>query len=361
MENSKEEFNAVTALVPPRVLKSKLPATQEVEGFIEKSRQAIRDILHGREGRKLVVVVGPCSIHDPELAYEYAASLKSIAGSLQEELVIVMRVYLEKPRTIVGWKGLIYDPRLDGSCDLAAGLELARTILLKINQSGVPCATELLNPLTATYISDLLSWAVIGARTSESQIHREMASGLPMPIGFKNGTDGRIEVALNAMVAARHPHTFLGINPDGRIATVATPGNPDRHIVLRGGEAKTNYSPADVAYAAVLVASEGVARPIMIDCSHDNSRKDHRRQGIVCREVLKQVRNGQQAIMGLQLESNLFSGRQAWRKDAQLEYGISITDACISWKETEELLYEIADAVRSKCLRPPLSNVAAAK
>lgn len=339
-------------LISPNRARAKVPLTKEVTALVSKTRQAIRDILHGRDRRRLVVVVGPCSIHDPEAAYEYARTLKRVADAVHDQLVVVMRTYFEKPRTIVGWKGLIHDPHLDDSCDIATGLELARTILLKINQLGVPCGGELLSAITPQYIVDLLSWAVIGARTSESQIHREMASGLPVPVGFKNSTNGDIEVPLNAMISARHSHSFLGINSEGVLSVIKTCGNPDRHMILRGGEAKSNYGPADVAYAAVLAAGEGLARPIMIDCSHGNSRKEHTRQGEVCQEVLEQVVAGQQAIMGLLLESNLKTGKQVFRKGVKLAYGVSITDACIGWEETEELLYKTAEAVRRRDAKP---------
>jgi len=256
-----------------------------------------------------------------------------------------MRVYFEKPRTTVGWKGLINDPHLDGTCDIATGMELARTILLKINQCGIPCATELLDPVTPQYIADLISWTAIGARTTESQTHREMASGVSMPVGFKNGTEGSLQVAVNAMTAARTPHHFVGINADGQTSIIKTMGNPDRHIVLRGGGGKTNYDKEHVARAEAAVAGEGIARPIMIDCSHDNSHKDHRRQGLVAREVLRQFRDGRQSIMGLMLESNLHPGKQTWEQGKALAHGISITDACLGWEETQALLSELADMI----------------
>jgi 3-deoxy-7-phosphoheptulonate synthase len=295
----------------------------------------------------MLVVVGPCSIHDPDAAYDYARRLGPVARTLRDDLLIVMRTYFEKPRTTVGWKGLVNDPRLDGSCDVAAGLQLARTILRTINDLGVPCGSEVLDPITPQYISDLLSWASIGARTIESQTHRELASGLSMPVGFKNSTDGGLQGALHAMISARHPHTFLGIGTDGATAMVKTRGNPDRHVVLRGGAHGPNHAAEDVARAVELVAVEGVARAIMVDCSHDNSGKDHTRQAAVCREVLAQLRAGApNALMGLLLESNLHAGKQTWKPDAPLAYGVSITDACMGWTETEPLLYEIADAVR---------------
>jgi 3-deoxy-7-phosphoheptulonate synthase len=295
-----------------------------------------------------VVVVGPCSIHDPEAALDYARRLLEVAKATRDRLIVVMRTYFEKPRTTIGWKGLINDPHLDGSCDIATGLQLARTILLEINELGLPCGGEVLDPITPQYISDLLSWASIGARTIESQTHREMASGLSMPIGFKNSTDGGLQVALHAMISARHPHTFLGISADGATAMIKTGGNPDRHVVLRGGGSGPNYSPADVARAVEMVAGEGLARPVMIDCSHGNSNKDYTRQPAVCREVLSQLGATEGAIMGLLVESNLQPGRQDWVAGTDLRYGVSITDACIGWEETEKLLGEIAAAARTK-------------
>ncbi len=335
----------VTPLIPPRAVKAAQPLTEPVAALVLETRRAVRDILSGRDRKRLLVVVGPCSIHDPAVAYDYARRLKPVADRTRDHLVLVMRTYFEKPRTTVGWKGLINDPHLDGSCDIATGLQLARTILLEIGRLGVACGSEVLDPITPQYISDLLSWASIGARTIESQTHREMASGLSMPVGFKNSTDGGLQVALHAMISARHPHTFLGINADGATAMIKTAGNPDRHVVLRGGGRGPNHGPADVARAAELVAGEGVARPIMVDCSHDNSNKDHTLQGAVCRDVLRQLTDGQDAIMGLLIESNLQPGRQTWKGGTELAYGVSITDACIGWDETEPLLYEIADAV----------------
>ncbi|MEC4672187.1 MAG: 3-deoxy-7-phosphoheptulonate synthase [Nitrospirota bacterium] len=335
----------IKELITPRKIKEKLPLTEEAESLVIQTRQAIRDILHGRDRHRLLVVVGPCSIHDAETAYTYAKALKRVADATQDHLLIVMRTYFEKPRTTVGWKGLINDPHLDGTCDIGAGFELARTILLAINNLGIPCASELLDPVTPQYISDLLSWVAIGARTTESQTHREMASGLSMPVGFKNGTDGSLQVALNAMVAASQPHSFVGINIDGVTSTIKTNGNPDRHIVLRGGGGKANYGPEDIARALAGLGDEEVSRPIMVDSSHGNSEKDHTRQIPVAQSVLKQVCDGQEAIMGLLMESNLKPGKQTWAKGKKLEYGVSITDACLGWEETESLLYELAETI----------------
>lgn len=338
----------IRPLPSPRQIKTALPLSEQASSLVYETRQAIRNILHGQDRERLVIIVGPCSIHDPQAAYDYADRLKSLADTLKDRLLIVMRTYFEKPRTTVGWKGLINDPHLDGTCDIASGMELARTILLNINQRGLPCATELLDPISPQYIADLISWTAIGARTTESQTHREMASGVSMPVGFKNGTEGSLQVAVNAMIAARSPHHFVGINADGQTSIIKTLGNPDRHIVLRGGGGRTNYDPEHVAKAETAVAGEGIARPIMIDCSHDNSSKDYRRQGEVAREVLRQFREGRQSIMGLMLESNLNPGKQTWQQGKPLSYGVSITDGCLGWEETAALLTELADSLATR-------------
>jgi 3-deoxy-7-phosphoheptulonate synthase len=337
--------SAVEPLVSPRAVKAKLPPTSTTVELVSATRAAIRDLLHGRDARRLAVIVGPCSIHDPEAAFEYATRLASVANATRRELVVVMRTYFEKPRTTVGWKGLINDPHLDGTCDVGRGLELAREVLLGVNGLGVSCASELLDPITPQYVADLLVWAAIGARTTESQTHRELASGVSMPVGFKNGTDGSLQVAVDAMTSARHPHSFVGINADGMTCAVRTCGNADRHIVLRGGGGRPNHGAADVARVAALLEGQGIARPIMVDCSHGNSAKDHTRQALVCRDVLAQVRAGEGRIMGLLLESNLRPGRQDWQPGRRLERGVSITDACLGWEETEKLLFEIAETV----------------
>jgi 3-deoxy-7-phosphoheptulonate synthase len=339
-------------LITPRKVKEILPLTDSAESIVVKTRQSIQDILHGRDARRLLVVVGPCSIHDADAAYAYAERLKKVADATQDQLVIVMRTYFEKPRTTVGWKGLINDPMLDGSCDIAKGFQLARTILLSINNMGMPCGSEFLDPVTPQYISDLISWAAIGARTTESQTHREMASGLSMPVGFKNGTDGSLQIALNAMIAASQPHNFVGINVDGITSIIKTNGNPDRHVVLRGGGGQANYSPDHIARAVKGLAQEVTSRLIMVDCSHGNSEKDHTRQANVARSVLEQVKEGQESIMGLLMESHLNPGNQSWEKGKSLDYGVSITDACLGWDETETLLYEMA----SQLTQPTKAN-----
>ncbi len=348
MQERLENLNLseVRPLLPPKEAKTAIPVSSEAAEVVLRTRSALRDVLHGRDRTRLVVVVGPCSLHDPESSLEYAERLRRATAGSEGELVVVMRAYFEKPRTTVGWKGLINDPRLDGSCDIAEGLLLARRLLLRINEMGLPCATEMLDPVTPQYHADLISWAAVGARTTESQTHREMASGLSMPVGFKNGTDGGLKIALDAMISASHPHSFLGINADGITSVIKTQGNPDRHLVLRGGGGRSNYGPAEVAHAAQAV--EAIARGVMVDCSHDNSAKDHTRQGEVCRDVLAQFRGGQQGIMGLLIESNLLPGRQDWGEEAGLQYGVSITDACIGWDETEALLGEITEAVRMR-------------
>lgn len=343
-----QHVTEIKALPSPRAIKTQLPITDQAATLVVETREAIRKILHGEDRDRLLLIVGPCSIHDPEAAYEYAAKLKPAADALRDRFLIVMRTYFEKPRTTIGWKGLINDPHLNGTYDIATGVELARTILLKVNQMGLPCGTELLDPISPQYVADLISWAAIGARTTESQIHREMASGVSMPVGFKNGTEGSMQVAINAMISARAPHHFVGINADGQTAIIKTMGNPDRHIVLRGGGGKTNYEAEHVAKADTALADEGIARPIMIDCSHDNSKKDHTRQGVVAHEVLRQFREGRHSIMGLMLESNLNPGKQTWKEGVALQHGVSITDACLGWRETEQLLHDLAAAITPK-------------
>jgi len=332
-------------LPSPRLLRHDLPCPPETAARIRRAREAIRDVLHGRDSRRLVAVVGPCSIHDPAQAMEYALRLARLARDTRGQLVVIMRTYFEKPRTKVGWKGLINDPDLDGSCDGVRGLERARRLLLDINALGLTCAAEVLDPITAPYLEDLLSWACIGARTSESQIHRELASRLPMPVGFKNGTDGNLRTAQDALVAARHPHAFFGIDDDGAPALHRSPGNPDAHLVLRGGGGAPNYDPEVVALAATRARKLGLVRPVWVDCSHDNSNRSHLLQGSVCRHVLDQVRGGQRVIGGLMLESFLEAGSQPFTPGAELRRGVSITDGCIGWNETEELLLAAARAV----------------
>jgi 3-deoxy-7-phosphoheptulonate synthase len=330
-------------LVTPRQLEQEIPSSEPIRQMVWSSRNAVTAMLHGQDRHRLVVVVGPCSIHDPDAAIAYAEKLKALADATRDHLLIVMRTYFEKPRTVVGWKGLISDPHLDGSSDISTGLSLARKVLREITGRGVPCATEFLDTVVPHYLSDMVTWAAIGARTTESQVHRQMTSGLSMPVGFKNSTDGSLQNAINAVLSARHAHAFLGIDSDGRSAVVKTKGNQDVHIVLRGGASGPNYQRKSVAAAAEAILDHGLARGVMVDCSHDNSGKDHTKQARVFSEVVDNFASGQRAILGVMLESNLFPGRQTWMQGAPLRYGVSITDSCIGWEETERLLLSAAD------------------
>ena len=332
-------------LVAPVILQSDLPLTERATHTVQATRQRIKRILSG-EDQRLLVIVGPCSVHDLGAAEEYAGALVQIRERLQAKLEIVMRVYFEKPRTTIGWKGLINDPHLDGSYDINTGLRKARGLLLYLAERGLPAATELLDPVVPQYIADLISWTAIGARTTESQTHREMASGLSMPIGYKNGTDGSVTIAINAMEAASRPHHFLGINRQGHAAIVSTTGNPDGHLVLRGGGSGTNYHPEAIAAAAEALQKAGLPHRVMVDCSHGNSNKDYRRQAEVLEAVAGQVQQGGTAVMGVMLESHLVAGSQKIPADlSQLTYGQSITDACIDLDTTEALLEKLAAAV----------------
>jgi len=324
-------------LDPPDAVKGAIPLSQKAAATVVAGREAIRNVLRGRDNR-LAVFVGPCSVHDVRAATEYAERLATVADRVKDELLVIQRVYFEKPRTTVGWKGLINDPRLNGSADINEGLRVARQLLLDINELGMPCATEFLDPIVPQYTADLVAWAAVGARTTESQTHREMASGLSMPVGFKNSTDGDLQIAIDAMVAARHPHSFLGIDPTGRTAIVRTSGNPDVHAVLRGGRKATNYSAASIAHARAALNASAERRLIVVDCSHGNSDKDFRRQPLVFAELLKQVVAGETAILGAMLESNLCEGNQTLTDVANLRYGVSVTDGCIGWAETERIL-----------------------
>jgi 3-deoxy-7-phosphoheptulonate synthase len=347
LESETDAAAETTALPTPQSLNEQLPASTEVSKHIARTRCALRDILHGADPRR-VAIVGPCSLHDPAAALEYARALHKIARETSKQLLIVMRTYFEKPRTCVGWKGLLKDPYLDGSGDLGAGLHTVRRLLLDINEIGLPCAAELLDPLASAYFSDLLSWAVIGARTVESQTHRELASALPMPVGLKNDTRGGIERAVHGMLAAQEPHSFLGLGAAGAPSHVQSRGNRDLCLVLRGGDGGTNHGAEQVAAAAARLRSAGLPSRLLVDCAHGNSGKDHTRQPAVAREVLAQIRGGQHAVMGLLLESNLRAGSQKLEPGASLEYGVSVTDACVGWEETERLLYEAASAVESE-------------
>ena len=334
-------------VIPPVFVAEEISLTDDASRTVFEARNQIVDILNGVDDR-LVVVVGPCSIHDPTAAKEYAGLLKHSIAELSHELMIVMRVYFEKPRTTVGWKGLINDPYFDESFRISDGLRIARRLLLDLAEMGVPAGTEYLDMISPQYVADLVSWGAIGARTTESQVHRQLASGLSCPVGFKNATSGNAQIAVEAILSASHPHTFLGTTETGQSAILLTTGNPDCHIILRGGSQVTNYDAAAVASTAELMEKTGVKPRIMIDCSHANSGKDHRRQGIVCHDAAEQIANGDRRIMGIMLESNLVAGAQKLVDGKALVYGQSITDACIDWAETRVLLRELALAVRGR-------------
>jgi 3-deoxy-7-phosphoheptulonate synthase len=332
-------------LVSPALLHHEFPMTDEAAAVVAEARDRIRHILYN-EDRRLLVIVGPCSVHDVDAAYEYGQKLANLRHELSGQLEILMRVYFEKPRTNIGWKGLINDPHLDGSYDINTGLRLARKLLLDLAHLGLPAATELLDPVTPQYIADVISWTAIGARTTESQTHREMASGLSMPIGFKNSTDGSLQAAMNAMLAASQPHHFLGINHSGLASIVTTTGNPDCHLVLRGGKAGPNYSSDHVAKAAEEMASLKLNPRMMVDCSHANANKDHSRQLTVLDEVAQQVEQGSTHILGVMIESHLKAGNQSIPKNLrEMEYGKSITDACVDFDTTAKMLRKLAAAV----------------
>nr|WP_297398153.1 3-deoxy-7-phosphoheptulonate synthase [uncultured Marinobacter sp.] len=323
------------ALPTPAELKQQLPASDVIVRRVSEQRHAIRQILRGTDDRTLMVV-GPCSIHDEVAALEYGEKLKALADHVSDRFLIVMRAYLEKPRTTVGWKGLLYDPERSGAGDLNQGLRRSRRLLLNLAAMGLPLATEALSPLAMDYLGDLVSWTAIGARTTESQIHREMVSGLPMPTGFKNGTDGGIAVATNAMKSAAHPHHHLGVSATGAPVMITTGGNPDTHLVLRGGRGLTNYDAGSIDQAISALANAGLSTAVMVDCSHDNACKQAERQLGIAREVMAQRRAGNHHIRGLMLESFLQPGRQDDGED--LRYGCSITDPCLGWAQTEALI-----------------------
>jgi 3-deoxy-7-phosphoheptulonate synthase len=335
-----------TVLITPRALKKKLPLSKTARETVANGHQVIRDIL-ARKDPRLFVVIGPCSIHDPTAALEYAARLRQLASAVEESLYLVLRVYFEKPRTTVGWKGLINDPYMDDSFKVEDGLYIARKLLLDVADIGLPAATEALDPTTPQYLQDLITWSAIGARTAESQTHREMSSGLSSPVGFKNGTDGSLDVAVNAMLSVRHPHRFLGIDPDGRVALTTTRGNPDAHVVLRGGGGKPNYDSVSVALAEKALENACVSTNIMVDCAHANSNKDPRLQPLVMENVGNQIVEGNTSILGLMVESHLKGGNQAIPENLdELEYGVSVTDGCVDWETTERAIHSLADRVR---------------
>lgn len=328
----------LTRLITPAQIKEQLPSEPRHTRLVQESRATARAILNGEDDRMLVVA-GPCSIHDPASALEYARRLAALSREVADKHFIVMRVYFEKPRTTVGWKGLINDPHLDDSCDVAHGIAMARKLLLDILDLGLPAGTEFLDPIIPQYTADLISWAAIGARTTESQTHREMASGLSMPVGFKNGTDGSIQTALDAMKSSRAPHSFLGMDQDGATSIVKTAGNPDSHIVLRGGRDGGNYHPPQVAAACTALAKSGLHPALMVDCSHANSGKDPKRQPEVWKSILAQRAEGRREIIGAMIESHLFEGSQSIGSRLEdLQYGVSVTDGCLGWEDTEALL-----------------------
>jgi len=328
-------------LITPKQLKEELPVAAGVLDNVRQWRQVIADIIQRRDPR-LLVVVGPCSIHDIDAAKEYAERLKKLHDELGDSLFIVMRVYFEKPRTTVGWKGLINDPDIDGTFDLPRGLRIARELCRWIADLGLPAATEALDPISPQYLSELFAWSAIGARTTESQTHREMASGLSMPVGFKNGTDGNLDTAINALKAAAQPHRFMGINPDGQVAVIYTQGNPDGHVILRGGKAP-NYDSVNVSLCEAALTKAGLPANLVVDCSHGNSNKDYRRQPLVADNVTQQILDGNRSIIGIMLESHLGEGNQSAEQPRdQMVRGVSITDACINWDATEQLLRDMA-------------------
>jgi 3-deoxy-7-phosphoheptulonate synthase len=334
-------------LLPPAILLEELPLSERGSETVSRSREAVARVLNDEDDR-LVVVVGPCSIHDPVAAMDYARRLVRAAVEHATDLCVVMRVYFEKPRTTVGWKGLINDPRLDGSFAINEGLRLARRLLIDLADLGLPAGCEFLDPISPQYTADTVSWGAIGARTTESQVHRELASGLSMPIGFKNGTDGDVQIAIDAVRAGAHPHRFLGVTEQGLCAIVSTRGNPDCHVILRGGQSGPNYDAASVRKTASALADAGLPARVMIDCSHGNSGKDHRRQPAVAHDIAEQVAAGEAAIVGVMMEGFLVEGRQDLTHATTLRYGQSITDACIGWDTTVGVLSELAAAVRAR-------------
>ena len=349
IEKALENLNidAQQVLLTPDELKSELPMTAAAAATVVQGRQSIQQILDRRDHR-LMVVVGPCSIHDVEAAMDYARRLRELAEQVADTLLVVMRVYFEKPRTTVGWKGLINDPHLDDSFCIEEGLHIGRRLLLDIAELGLPTATEALDPISPQYLQDLISWSAIGARTTESQTHREMASGLTSAVGFKNGTDGSLTVAINALQSVAKPHHFLGINGDGRVAIIKTRGNPYAHVVLRGGDGKPNYDSVSVSLCEQALTQAGIAPNIMVDCSHANSNKNHELEPLVIENVTNQILEGNRSIIGLMVESNLVAGNQKLSANrSEMVYGQSVTDACIDWETTETALLGMRERLRA--------------
>lgn len=339
-------IKSIQTLVTPAELKSELPLSDIASQTVLKGRDTIRNILDGSD-KRLFVVIGPCSIHDPKAAHEYADRLKALSEKVKDSLYLVMRVYFEKPRTTIGWKGLINDPDMNDSFNIEKGLRIGRKLLLELNEKGLPCATEALDPNSPQYYQDLISWSAIGARTTESQTHREMSSGLSSPVGFKNGTDGGLTVATNAMQSVKYGHSFLGLNEDGQVSIINTSGNPYAHVVLRGGNGKPNYDAGSVEEAENALAKAKVSTKIMIDASHANSNKDPYLQPLVLKNITEQILDGNKSIVGLMVESHLKGGRQDIPENlCDLEYGKSVTDGCIDWETTEKTLLEMHEALK---------------
>jgi len=339
-------IKSIQTLVTPNELKSELPLSDVASQTVLKGRETIRNILDGSD-KRLFVVIGPCSIHDPKAAHEYADRLKALSEKVKDTLYLVMRVYFEKPRTTIGWKGLINDPDMNDSFNIEKGLRIGRKLLLELNEKGLPCATEALDPNSPQYYQDLISWSAIGARTTESQTHREMSSGLSSPVGFKNGTDGGLTVATNAMQSVKYGHSFLGLNEDGQVSIINTSGNPYAHVVLRGGNGKPNYDAGSVEEAENALAKAKVSTKIMIDASHANSNKDPYLQPLVLKNITEQILDGNKSIVGLMVESHLKGGRQDIPENlCDLEYGKSVTDGCIDWETTEKTLLEMHEALK---------------
>ncbi|MCR3754867.1 MAG: 3-deoxy-7-phosphoheptulonate synthase, Tyr-sensitive [Candidatus Westeberhardia cardiocondylae] len=341
MNNKKNNtfYNNETTIITPKKLKKNLPINKNNEEFIYQSRNTIKNIIHGKES-KILIICGPCSIHDTNSAIDYAHHLYKLSNKIKEKIYLVMRTYFEKPRTTVGWKGFINDPYIDDSYNIEQGLHMARALLLQLTDMKIPLATEALDIITPQYLSDLFSWSAIGARTSESQIHREMASGLPMPIGFKNNTDGNIDAAINSIISSSQKHCYLGINQNGQICTIKTQGNPNSHIILRGGY-KPNYHTEDIAQCTKKILKANLQTSIMIDCSHGNSNKNYKKQELVAKSVLKNIKNKKYPIIGIMLESHIHEGNQpANINKKQMKYGVSITDACINWENTEKIILQ---------------------
>ena len=345
LENLNVEQQEV--LITPEQLKARLPVSESVREAVNGYRQTVRDIVDRKDPRMLVVV-GPCSIHDVDAAKEYAKRLHALSQDIADQVFVVMRAYFEKPRSTVGWKGLINDPYLDDSFKVAEGLEIGRKLLLELSEAGLPLATEALDPITPQYLQDLISWSAIGARTTESQTHREMASGLSCPVGFKNGTDGSLGVAVNALQSVASPHRFLGISPTGQVSVIQTKGNAHAHVVLRGGSSGPNYAPEHIQACEAALAKLDLTQSIMVDCSHANSNKDHRQQSKVVDSVLEQIAAGNGSITGLMIESHLHAGNQGISDPDGLQYGVSITDACIDWEETDAMLRKLAAGLANR-------------